>query len=153
MWNRATQGLYNPGSTFKMVTSYAGLETGTITPNTYVYDAHTYTKYPDFQPSCWSPESHGDVNVVGALRDSCNYFFYWLGDLLHIDDITAAAKAFGLGSSTGIETGDVDGILATPEYKREELNDGWWAADNLLTAIGEGHSKFTPCLLYTSRCV
>ena len=147
MWNRATQGLYNPGSTFKMVTSYAGLETGTITTDTYVYDAHTYTKYPDFQPSCWSPESHGDVNVVGALRDSCNYFFYWLGDLLNIDDITAAAKAFGLGSSTGIETGDVDGILATPEYKREELNDGWWAADNLLTAIGEGHSKFTPVQL------
>ena len=147
MWNRATQGLYNPGSTFKMVTSYAGLKTGTISPDTYIYDEHTFTKYPDFQPSCWSPTSHGYLNVVGALRDSCNFFFYWLGDTLGIDAINSAAAQFGLGSSTGIEVGDVDGHLATPEYKQEALNEGWWAADNLLAAIGEGYGQFTPVQL------
>jgi penicillin-binding protein 2 len=145
MWNRATQGTYNPGSTFKMVTALAALNSGLITQYTTINDEGKYTKYPSFQPNCWIyPGNHGLLNVVGALENSCNYFFYWLGDHLDISDIAAMASEFGLGSKTGIEIGEQAGVLATREYKKETLNEGWWTADTLMAAIGQSYNSFTP---------
>ncbi len=144
LFNRATQGTYNPGSTFKMVTAYAALHQGSITPLTTIYDEHTYTAFPDYQPSCWSPVSHGMLDVVGALCYSCNYFFYTIGDWMGARAISNAALEFGLGEKTGLEISEVSGHAATPEYKQEALNEGWWSADTLLASIGQGHNMFTP---------
>ncbi|MGX8698842.1 MAG: penicillin-binding transpeptidase domain-containing protein, partial [bacterium] len=147
LWNRCTQGPYEPGSTFKMVTALAGLNSGTIDPGTTIFDEGEYTEYADsnFTPHCWIyPGSHGSLDVVGALENSCNYFFYWVSDHMGINAIVKTAGEFGLGSPTGVEIGEVSGILASREYKREALNDGWYAADTLQAAIGQSYNLFTP---------
>ncbi len=150
--NRATQGTYLPGSTFKMVTALAGLRTGIITPATTWFDSGKYTKYEDTQPSCWNKAGHGNENVVTALRDSCNVFFYQLGDLLTYEKMNPAAADFGFGSKTGIEIKELAGRLADREWKLENIpptdnNPGWWAADNMYEAIGQGYNAFTPVQL------
>ena len=125
--NRAFMGIYNPGSTFKMVTALAGLRSGAITEGTTVNDTGIFTEYADrgFSPVCWiyplTGGGHGKVNVVSAIRESCNYFFYWLGDKLGIDRIAQTAADFGLGSKTGIELPESAGILATPEIGRAHV--------------------------------
>lgn len=149
LFNRATQGTYNPGSTWKMVISMCGLQNDKITLGTYIEDQGAYTKYaPSYSPKCWIyPGNHGYLNVIGALAQSCNYFFYWLGDTLGIDAMSKTAASFGFGQKTGIEIAESSGTLATPEYKLENVGDKWYAADNLLTAIGQGYSYCTPIQL------
>ncbi len=157
LFNRALAGTYNPGSTFKMVTALAGLRTGTITRNTVIECTGIFTEYQDtedaFAPVCWiyglNGGQHGPENVVTALRDSCNFFFYTLGDDLGIRPLEAMAYDFGFGARTGIELPDVAGTVATPEYKKEavEVDDDWYAADNVITAIGQGYSYYTPIQL------
>jgi penicillin-binding protein 2 len=148
LFNRATQGEYNPGSTFKMVTALAGLREGIISRWTTVTDQGVYTAYGDYQPRCWiysqTGGTHGTLDVVGALEDSCNYFFYWLGDRLGIEAITQASQDFGLGKKTGIELYEEVGNVASHEYKTEEFEEQWYAADTLITAIGQGYSMLTP---------
>jgi penicillin-binding protein 2 len=100
---------------------------------------------------CWiyplTGGGHGKVNVVSAITESCNYFFYWLGDKLGIDRISETTADFGFGSKTGIELPESTGNLATPEYKEEKLGMDWYAADNIITAIGQGYNLFTPLQL------
>ncbi len=148
IWNRATQGTYNPGSTFKLVTAFAALKAGNITTSTLIEDKGIYTKYETFQPRCWIyPGNHGFLNVVGAIENSCNYFFYSIADEedgVGIDAIADAAAEFGLGAKTGIEIGEATGNIASSEYKREELGEGWWRADTLIAAIGQSYNMFTP---------
>ncbi len=154
LWNRATQGTYNPGSTFKMVTALAGLRTGTIDASSTVECTGKFTKYEDkgFTYYCWihgvTGGGHGVENVATALRDSCNYFFYWLGDLLRetygADALSSAAFDFGFGSKTGIELPEVTGNVSTPEYKTEEFGEAWYAADTIIMSIGQGYNYFTP---------
>lgn len=144
IFNRATLGEYNPGSTFKMVTALAGLKTGKITENTWIEDKVVYTEYSDYQPRCWKSSGHGNLNVVGALENSCNYFFYTISEWIGIDAIESVAREFGFGQKTGIEIAESAGVVASREYKKEVLNDGWWAADTLITSIGQGHNNFTP---------
>lgn len=83
MFNRATQGVYAPGSTFKLCTSVAALEEGIITPSTIIEDKGIYTYYVDPQPMCWiwrqAHTTHGRINVSQAIVDSCNYFYYEVG--------------------------------------------------------------------------
>ncbi len=145
LFNRAVQGVYNPGSTFKMVTAMAGLERekmGRWTPFTC---EGIFTKWNDYQPKCWVyPNAHGTLDMVGALENSCNHYFYYLGDKLGADAIAETATKFGLGEKTGIEIYEEKGQVATPEYKKEKLDEDWWAADTLLSAIGQGHNMFTP---------
>jgi len=153
LFNRALMGSYNPGSTFKMVTALAGLKNGAITERTQVVDTGVYTAYANtgFSPVCWiyplTGGGHGKVNVVSALANSCNYFFYWLGDTLGIDRISQTAADLGLGGKTGIELPESAGVLATPQYKREKIGQSWYAADNIITAIGQGYNQFTPLQL------
>jgi penicillin-binding protein 2 len=153
LYNRATQGTYLPGSTFKMVTALTGLKTEKILPTTEYYDTGVFTEYADvnFTPRCWiydqSGIGHGNENVVTALRDSCNVFFYWLGDQVGNDALIDTASDFGLGSKTGIELPEATGILADRDWKVAHIKEdiqGWWAADTVLTAIGNKYDKFTP---------
>ena len=149
MFNRAVNGTYAPGSTFKMVTAVAALESGIITPSSIIQDKGVYTFYEYPQPWCWVwplGYTHGRVNVSDAITVSCNYFFYEVGRLTGIQTIDDYARQFGLGSSTGIEIGDSTGALASPEYA--EAHDLEWTDGQTLTAaIGQSYNLFTPIQL------
>ena len=145
LFNRATQGIYPPGSTFKIATAIAALSEGVITPNTTIYDKVTYEKYPDYSPKCWISKqggSHEYVNVKQAIEKSCNYFFYSVGDKMGIDSITKYASLLGLGESTGVEIPESTGNLASPKTK-----DIWMPGDTLQAAIGQSDNVFTPLQL------
>ncbi len=150
MFNRATQGIYAPGSTFKLCTSVAALEEGIITPSTIIEDRGIYTYYVDPQPMCWiwrqAHTTHGRINVSQAIVDSCNYFYYEVGRLTGIKKLDEYATAFGLGQSTGIEIGDESGVLASPEWA--EAHDREWTDGQTITAaIGQSYNLFTPLQL------
>lgn len=102
--NRAIATRDTPGSIFKLCTALAGLMEGVITPETEIYDAHTYEGTDVVHPpSCWSSTSHGNQNVVQAIKNSCNYFFYWTGERLGSTALSKWAAKLGLTSRTGIE--------------------------------------------------
>jgi penicillin-binding protein 2 len=154
LFDRATMGTYLPGSTFKMVTALAGLRKGTITATTTINDTGVFTKYANvgFTASCWiynqTGHGHGLENVVTALRDSCNFFFYTVGDNTGLPDINKAATDFGLGSKTGIELPESTGVLADKEWKAAHTKEPYWSSgDTVVTSIGQGYNAFTPIQL------
>ncbi|WP_297719154.1 penicillin-binding transpeptidase domain-containing protein [Intestinimonas sp.] len=148
--NRATQEVYPPGSTFKMVTAIAGLEEGIITPDTEILDTGRYLYYDDYQPQCWiyrqQRGTHGRENVTDAIKDSCNVFFYDVGRRLGISLLEEYTAAFGLGESTGIELYESTGWMDGPEYT-ESQGQTWYDGNTLPAAIGQGSSRFTPLQL------
>ena len=150
MFNRATQGIYAPGSTFKLCTAVAALEEGIITPSTIIEDKGVYTYYKDPQPKCWiwrqAGMTHGRINVSQAIVDSCNYFFYEVGRLTGIQKLDEYATALGLGRSTGIEIGDASGVLASPEWA-ESHDREWTDGQTITAAIGQSYNLFTPLQL------
>lgn len=146
LFNRALQGTYSPGSTYKMVTAAAGLETGTITPTTQIQDTGTMD-YFGTSFRCWlyrqNGTTHGMETVSDALRDSCNIFFYQVGIDVGIDTLTRYAQAFGLGVSSGIELAESTGVNAGPEYS-ESVGATWYGGNTLSAAIGQSDNQFTP---------
>ncbi|HHX71367.1 MAG TPA: hypothetical protein GX701_00380 [Clostridiales bacterium] len=149
MFNRALSGIYSPGSIFKMVTAVAGLETGVITPQTVIPCTGIYRYYPDFPMACWiytaARITHGDENVIDALRDSCNVFFYDVGRQVSIDTLSRYARMFGLGEKTGVELpGESKGYVAGPESKAIFEKLAWFGGDTLQAAIGQSYNMFTP---------
>ena len=150
MFNRATQGTYAPGSTFKMCTAVAALESGIITPSSIIQDRGIYTYYRDPQPMCWvyrqGGSTHGRINVTQAITVSCNYFFYEVGRLTGIRTLDSYASQFGLGQSTGIEIGDSSGVLASPEWA-DSHNREWTDGQTITAAIGQSYNLFTPLQL------
>ena len=148
--NRALQGLYAPGSTFKMVTAVAGLETGVIEPDTEIEDLGRYTYWSTPQPMCWiyreRGTTHGWINVSEAIEVSCNYFFYEVGREVGIDVLVDYATRFGLGQYTGIELFEEKGVMASPEFT-ESLGGTWYEGSVLSVAIGQESSQFTPVQL------
>lgn len=144
--NRAISGAYAPGSTFKMITAIAGLESGAITPTEKINDTGVYPKA--HKPVCWYWSSyhsgHGYLNVSDAIKHSCNYFFYETGYRMGIDTLSKYASYFGLGKKTGIELpSEVSGDLACRE-KVEKDNKSWYIGDTLSAAIGQSYNNFTP---------
>ena len=148
LFNRATNGTYAPGSTFKPLTAIAALENGTITTTERIQDRGIYTYYaPSYTPRCWVyPSNHGYVNVSQAIMHSCNYFFYDVGRRTGIEVLARYAKSFGLGQSTGIEIGDAAGVMDEPGY-RTANGKLFMGGDTLQIAIGQGESLFTPLQL------
>lgn len=150
MFNRATQGTYAPGSTFKLCTAVAALESGIITPSSIIQDRGIYTYYRDPQPMCWvyrqGGSTHGRINVTQAITVSCNYFFYEVGRLTGIRTLDSYASQFGLGQSTGIEIGDSSGVLASPEWA-DSHNREWTDGQTITAAIGQSYNLFTPLQL------
>ena len=143
LYNHATQQRTAPGSTFKMLSSVAGLAENVITPSTEIYDEGVFEKVSN-KPKCWHyPSSHGSINVSGALRDSCNYFFYEVGwqlaggsnynDERGIEKIQSYAKMFGLDEKTGIEIDETQSSMAT-EYP-------------VMAAIGQSDNNYTTIAL------
>lgn len=151
MYNRATMGIYPPGSTFKMCTSVAALEAGVISPSTKILDKGVYMYYaPSYTPACslWrsSHRTHGNINVVEALKVSCNYFFYEAGRLAGIENIDRVAAQFGLGQPTGIELPENTGVLAGPEYS-QKVGATWYPGLTLAASIGQADNSFSPLQL------
>ncbi len=149
--NRAFQGQYPPGSTFKMVTAVAGLEEKIITPSTRIRDEGRYTFYGSTgAPQCWIyrqyHRTHGSVNVSKAIEVSCNYFFYDVGRQLGIDRLSDYAARFGLGQKTGVELTESQGVMAGPAYT-ESVGGKWYEGSTLSVAIGQESSQFTPVQL------
>ena len=153
--NRVLNGTYSPGSTFKPLTSVAALESGTITPDTYITDLGKYTYYPSYQPTCLvyssSGATHGPINVSQAIGVSCNYFFYDVGRRMGIETLDQYASNFGLGQTTGIELPESTGILASPS-NRESAGGVWYPGDVLQAAIGQSDNLFTPAQLASYIC-
>ncbi len=153
LFNRSISGAYPPGSTFKMVTAVAALQEGIIDRNTTITDKGIYEYYaPSYRPRCWIytdyGRTHGTINVEGAIKGSCNYFFYEMGRLLGIDRLNEYERAFGLGEYTGIEVaGENPGILAGKDYRRENNKSPWQPADTIQAAIGQADNQFTPIQL------
>ncbi|MFI3225864.1 MAG: penicillin-binding transpeptidase domain-containing protein [Clostridia bacterium] len=150
MFNRATNGTYAPGSTYKMVTALAGLEEGVITSSTIIQDKGKYTYYSDYQPACWIyndyGSTHGYINVAGAIKYSCNYFFYETGRLVTGATMEEYAAMLGLGQSTGLELSEKIGNIAGPT-SRDAKGNTWYPGDTLAAAIGQSDHLFTPVQL------
>ena len=136
-----------------MVTAIAGLESGVITPKTIINDTGVYTKYEKYgtRMNCWYytdyHRGHGQLNVIGAIEKSCNYFFYETADRMQIDTLDKYAKYFGLGTKTGVELRDeTSGVLASKETKVKMHPDAsyWAPGDTLNAAIGQGDNEFSP---------
>ncbi len=153
--NRALSGTYSPGSTFKPLTAVSALESGIITPNSYITDKGKYTYFDSYQPTCLvyssSGATHGTINVSEAIGVSCNYFFYDIGRRTGIEKIDEYAHKFGLGEHTGIELSESTGIVAGPE-EREKAGGVWYPGDVLQTAIGQSDNLFTPAQLASYIC-
>ena len=146
IFNRAISGVYAPGSTFKMITAIAGLETGVITPTEKINDIGVYKRA--HEPACWIWNSygmsHGWLNVTEAITHSCNYFFYEVGYRATIDNIAKYAKYYGLGEKTNVELPmEEKGIVATRD-KAKERGDEWQIGETLSAAIGQSYNSYTP---------
>ena len=148
--DKAIQNSYSPGSTYKMVTAIAGLESGAINLNTKINDVGVYRKY-GISMNCWYytdyHRGHGYLNVSEAIEKSCNYFFYETGDRMGIDKLAEFAKYFGLGTKTGIELqGETAGVLADRETKKQKHPDdqNWNPGNTLNASIGQGDNEFSP---------
>ena len=151
LYNRALNGLYTPGSTFKLGMVAAGIDSGAIDSSTLIECDGVYRYYKDYQPRCWiytssssSTHRHGYINATEALKVSCNCYFYELGRRMGIDVMNEYCKRYGLGTSTGIEIGDKSGILAGPEYRESNGLDLWTAGNTISAAIGQSDNNFTP---------
>ena len=144
--NRCIQSAYAPGSIFKMASAIAGLETGAITSTETIYDTGIYPK--GHKPRCWYYSSygtgHGALNVSGAIKNSCNYYFYELISRMGIEGLEKYASYFGLGEKTNVELpGEVSGTLAGKSLY-DRLGETWYYGNSLSAVIGQAENNFTP---------
>lgn len=152
MFNRAIAGRYEPGSTFKMLTATAGLETGVVNDKTTVTCSGIYEFFaPSYRPKCWIfndyGSTHGTLNIRQALEKSCNIFFFETGRLVNIDRLNKYGKMFGLGEYTGIEVeGESKGVLAGRENSTKR-GEKWYDGDTIQAAIGQSDNLLTPLQL------
>ncbi len=152
--NRALMSGYPPGSTYKVAMSIAGIDSGTVTPSTTIYDYGVFSKN-GFRANCLFYTNygmvHGSINCQDALKVSCNYYFYVLADKMKIDYIDSVAKGLGLGEATGVELYEYLGHRANPETKAKLFagtdSAGWYYADQIMTGIGQSFNSFTPIQL------
>jgi penicillin-binding protein 2 len=142
--NRALQGRYSPGSTFKIAVATAGLQEGVITPDFKTHcsgGANFYGRY--FQ--CWKQGGHGTVDLRRAIEQSCNVYFYTVGNMLGVDRMHKWAAALGLGEKTGIDLpNEVQGLVPSTQWKRQRYNEKWYAGETISVAIGQGQVSVTP---------
>lgn len=148
MFNRAFQGLYAPGSTFKPLVAVAALQEGAVTVREKIQDTGRYQHYDriEDQPMCWIYRqygtTHGYENVTEAIRDSCNVYFYEAGIRLGIAKLDEYAAAFGLGEETGLELYEAQGEVAGPATS-EKYGQEWYEGEVMYAAIGQGSTQIT----------
>ena len=142
--NRAIQGRYSPGSTFKMAVGLAALEEGVITPDFKVHctgGANFYGRY--FK--CWKKGGHGTVDFRHAIEQSCDVFFYTVGNMVGVDRIHKWATLLGLGVMSGIDLpNEVAGLVPSTEWKKQRTGEKWYAGETISVSIGQGQVSVTP---------
>ena len=143
--DRALQGRYSPGSTFKMAVGLAGLEEGIITPNFTVNCTGGATFYGR-RFACWNHHGHGAVNLKTAIEQSCDVYFYTVGNMLGIDKINKWATLLGLGQKSNIDLpNELIGLVPSTEWKAEHTKEKkWYAGETISVAIGQGQVSVTP---------
>ncbi len=142
--NRAIQGRYSPGSTFKMAVALAALEEGVITPDFRVSCAgHANFYGRDFK--CWKKGGHGSIDLRHAIEQSCDVYFYTVANMVGIDRINKWATALGLGVMSGIDLpNEVQGLVPSTEWKRRVRHEKWYAGETISVGIGQGQVSVTP---------
>ncbi len=147
--NKVVSGQYPPGSTFKMVTALAGLETDIIKPGKRVFCPGHMT-LGNHRFHCWKAGGHGNMGFVDALEQSCDVFFYEISKEIGIDNIAAMARRLGLGDKLDIEIpGERGGLIPTREWKQERYDTSWQLGETVVAAIGQGYIQTTPLQLAT----
>ena len=142
--NRATQGLYAPGSVFKPVMALAALDAGIVSSETSFFCAGAAMFY-DRPFRCWFEGGHGVLDLPQAIKNSCNIYFYNLGYRMSVDTIARYAGLLGLGAKTGVEIpGEKEGLIPTAAWKKETLKAPWYPGETISVAIGQGPIQVTP---------
>ena len=142
--NKVIHGEYPPASTFKIITAIAALEEGVIDKDTIFY-CPGYYKYGNRVYRCWKHAGHDSVNMIKALAESCDVYFYQVGQNLGIDRLSMYAIASGLGSPTGIDLDhEAAGLIPTKEWKKRRTGVSWQGGETLSVAIGQGFDLATP---------
>ena len=142
--NKALSGQYPPGSTFKMITALAGLQNNIITESTSINCSGSY-ELGTSTFKCWNKKGHGATNLRKSLRESCDVYYYQLGEKLGVDKIAAAAQAFKLGAPLGVELlNERSGLIPTSEWKLKRFGKRWFHGETLPVAIGQGAVLLTP---------
>lgn len=144
LYNRAIQSVYPPGSTFKIVTALAGLDSGVIDPDEKI-TCRGSLKSGRHSFRCWKKDGHGHVDFHRAIVESCDVYFYTMGERIGFDRIAAYAKKMGLGSLTGIQLSDEKpGFIPTSEWKKKRLGEPWYPGDTFINSIGQGFIQVSP---------
>lgn len=145
--NRPVQGTYAPGSTFKVIMALAGLDKGIITPSTSVFCGGGL-QFGGRRFRCWKSSGHGTVSLEAAIAQSCDVYFYKLGNDLGVDTINEYARKFGLGAQTGVDLpGEKAGLVPSTQWKRKVKKEPWYPGETLSVAIGQGSVTATPIQL------
>jgi penicillin-binding protein 2 len=145
--NRTIHNRFSPGSVFKIVVALAGLEKGLVSPSSAVYCNGAVELY-GHRFRCWKQGGHGLVSLRTAIQQSCNVYFYLLGQKLGIENISHFSKQVGLGAPTGLDLlGEVSGLVPSEEWKRRTFGAPWHAGETISVAIGQGPIDVTPVQL------
>lgn len=142
--NKAIQAEYPPASTYKIISAAAGLEEGVIDANTSFHCPGSL-KFGNRTYRCWKRWGHGDVNILKALSESCDVYFYKVGMELGVDRLAWYAKAFGLGEPTGVDLAHEEaGLVPTAQWKKQRIGESWQKGETLSIVIGQGFNLTTP---------
>jgi penicillin-binding protein 2 len=143
--DRAIQGRYSPGSTFKMAVALAGLEEGIITPDFHV-SCHGSAVFYGRPFKCWkSRGGHGAIDLRHAIEQSCDVYFYTVANMVGVDKINKWATALGLGVKSGIDLpNEVQGLVPSTEWKQRVRHEKWYAGETISVGIGQGQVSVTP---------
>ena len=142
--NRSLQGLYSPGSTFKMIVAIAALKYGVINSNS-THSCSGKIEFGDRLYHCWKTNGHGKMDVTNAIKQSCDVFFYEISKKLGIDKIAKVAKDFGLGQTFDISMpNQKKGIVPSKKWKKNTLGERWYDGETLISGIGQGFVLTSP---------
>lgn len=144
LYNRAIQSVYPPGSTFKVVVSLAGLSLGVIDPKEKI-SCRGFITSGKKSFRCWKRDGHGLVDFHRGLVESCDVYFYTMGDRIGFDRVAEFARQMGMGEITGIRLADEKkGLVPTAAWKKEKVREPWYPADNYMNSIGQGFMLVSP---------
>jgi penicillin-binding protein 2 len=144
LYNRAIQSVYPPGSTFKVVVSLAGLDTGVIKPGDKI-TCNGFIKSGKHTFRCWKKEGHGTLSYHRGLVESCDVYFYTIGERIGFDRIARYAQSLGLGTVTGVKLPDEKGgFIPTPAWKQKKIGEPWYPGDTYINSIGQGFIQVSP---------
>ncbi len=150
--NRATQGLYPPGSLFKLVTLLSALQEDIITPG------QTFTCKGIFWIStwpyrCWLDSGHGQVNALRSIVESCDIYYYQVGLKIKVEKLGRWAQAFGFGHPSGIDLpNELSGLVPSPQWKERTQNMPWFPGNTVMLSIGQGYLLATPLQMLGMAC-